>query len=99
MRRRTKSKRKFWRFTEEFLNDTGIDQVRKMICAYDKGYVGLRKTIRVGHIGDSFVRNEIGVMVTMMKAPRLVAPKVRRKNKLSNRKFKHLRHEKTDNRW
>jgi hypothetical protein len=96
MKRRPKSTRASWRFTEEFLKDMGIDQMRKMICAYDKGYVGLPRTIRIGHIGDSFVRNEIGAIVTMMKVPRLLAPKVRRKNKLTNRKFKHLRHEKTD---
>jgi len=84
------------RFSQEFVDQIGMTGVRKMILAYDKGWAGIPATVRVGIAGDDFLMNMLTAVVIMRKVPRLMAPKVRRKNKLSNRKFKHLRHEKTD---
>jgi len=84
------------RFSQEFVDQIGTAGVRKIILAYDKGWAGIPGTVRVGIAGDDFCMNMLTAIVVMRKVPRLMAPKVRRKNKLSNRKLKHLRHEKTD---
>jgi len=79
------------RFSQEFADDIGMDGVRKMILAYDKGWVGRSETLRIGMACDDFTQNMLTAMVIMMKVPRLVAPKNRRKNKLSNRKLNRRR--------
>jgi len=99
MRRRTDRRRRMFTFTQEFLDDMGIDTVRKMIIEYHKGYVGLPKTIRIGLNQDDFVYNQMTAIVQVMKVPRLLAPKRRRKNKISNRKLNRISHEKIDDRW
>lgn len=82
------------RFTNEFLEAFGMPFIKKQILSYDKGWIGDSRTLRIDYAGDDFVHNQLSAVVIMMKAPRLVAPKVRRLNKISNRKLKSLRNEK-----
>jgi hypothetical protein len=74
----------------EFVEAYGIDYVKKAMLAYDKGWIGKPSTLRIGIAGDDFARNLISAFIVMMKAPRLVAPKVRRKNTISNRKLNRI---------
>jgi hypothetical protein len=79
------------KFTNEFLEAFGMPFVKKQIISYDKGWIGDSRTLRIGISGDDFVHNQLSAVVIMMKAPRLVAPKVRRKNTLSNKKLNRRR--------
>jgi hypothetical protein len=96
MRRRTKSRRKIARFTNEFIAEFGLPYCKKMMLRYEKGWIGIPETLRIGVAGDDFAYNQYSAIVVLRKAPRLIAPKIRRKNKLNKKKLKKLRDEKTD---
>jgi hypothetical protein len=93
MRRRTKSRRKYIKFSQEFVDSIGMDGVRKMILAYDKGWMGIPRTVRVGIVNDDFCMNMLTAVVIMRKVPRLLAPKVHRKNTITNKKRRRMHYE------
>lgn len=79
------------KFTEEFLADRGIEFIHSMLIKYQKGWVGIRKTIRTGICGDDFVQNMRLAVIDIVRVPHILAPKSHRKNTISNRKTRRMR--------